>query len=104
MPLTPERHTAEPAQPVSGREGFDAQGAPVSGQPEGNSPRGVFVTFEGGDGAGKTTHIRFLANALSAMGREVVCLREPGAQASASRFARWCSTLKTARYRVRRSF
>ena len=38
----------------------------------------MFVTFEGGDGAGKTTHIRFLANALSAMGREVVCLREPG--------------------------
>lgn len=40
--------------------------------------RGVFITFEGGDGAGKTTHIRFLANALTAMGREVLCLREPG--------------------------
>lgn len=78
MPLTPERHTAEPAQPVSEREGFDAQGAPVSGQPEGNSPRGVFVTFEGGDGVGKSTHIRFVADELRRAGREVVCLREPG--------------------------
>ena len=78
MPLTPERHTAEPAQPVSKREGFDAQEAPVSGQPEGNSPRGVFVTFEGGDGVGKSTHIRFVADELRRAGREVVCLREPG--------------------------
>lgn len=40
--------------------------------------RGVFVTFEGGDGAGKSTHIRFLAERLQERGREVVCLREPG--------------------------
>jgi len=76
--LTPERHTAEPAQPVSEREGFDAQGAPASGRPEGDSPRGVFVTFEGGDGVGKSTHIRYVANELRRAGREVVCLREPG--------------------------
>lgn len=76
--MTPERHTAEPAQPVSEREGFDAQGAPVSGQPEGNSPCGVFVTFEGGDGVGKSTHIRYVADELRRAGREVVCLREPG--------------------------
>ena len=78
MPLTPERHTAEPAQPVSEREGYDAQGAPASGRPEGDSPRGVFVTFEGGDGVGKSTHIRYVANELRRTGREVVCLREPG--------------------------
>lgn len=76
--MTPERYTAEPAQPVSEREGFDAQGAPVGGQLEGNSPRGVFVTFEGGDGVGKSTHIRYVANELRRAGREVVCLREPG--------------------------
>lgn len=76
--MTPERHTAEPAQPVSEREGFDAQGAPASGRPEGDSPRGVFVTFEGGDGVGKSTHIRYVANELRLVGREVVCLREPG--------------------------
>ena len=40
--------------------------------------RGLFITFEGGDGAGKTTHLRFLAQALEARGQEVVCLREPG--------------------------
>lgn len=78
MPLTPERHTAEPAQPVEGCEGFDVQGAPASGRPEGDSPRGVFVTFEGGDGVGKSTHIRYVANELRRVGREVVCLREPG--------------------------
>lgn len=76
--MTPERHTAEPAQPVSEREGYYAQGAPASGRPEGNSPRGVFVTFEGGDGVGKSTHIRYVANELRLAGREVVCLREPG--------------------------
>ena len=76
--MTPERHTAEPAQSVSEREGYDAQGAPVGGQLEGNSPRGVFVTFEGGDGVGKSTHIRYVANELRLAGREVVCLREPG--------------------------
>ena len=76
--MTPERHTAEPAQPVSEREGYDAQGAPASGRPEGDSPRGVFVTFEGGDGVGKSTHIRYVANELRRAGREVVCLREPG--------------------------
>lgn len=78
MPLTPERHTAEPAQSVEGCAGSDTQGAPVGGQLEGNSPRGVFVTFEGGDGVGKSTHIRYVANELRLAGREVVCLREPG--------------------------
>ena len=76
--MTPERHTAEPAQPVSEREGYDAQGVPASGRPEGDSPRGVFVTFEGGDGVGKSTHIRYVADELRRAGREVVCLREPG--------------------------
>lgn len=39
---------------------------------------GVFITFEGGEGAGKTTHINFLAAALREQNREVMCLREPG--------------------------
>lgn len=45
---------------------------------EGSCDRGVFITFEGGDGAGKTTHIAFLARALSERGHEVVRVREPG--------------------------
>ena len=43
--------------------------------------RGVFVSFEGGEGAGKTTHIRFLAETLENRGYEVVRLREPGGTA-----------------------
>ena len=40
--------------------------------------RGVFITFEGGDGAGKSTHLQLVAEALRAQGEEVVCPREPG--------------------------
>ena len=39
---------------------------------------GVFISFEGGDGAGKSTHLHFVAEALRRRGEEVVCLREPG--------------------------
>ncbi len=39
---------------------------------------GAFVVFEGGDGAGKSTQCRLLADALVAQGREVVRTREPG--------------------------
>ncbi|WP_307858059.1 dTMP kinase [Cellulomonas fulva] len=41
-------------------------------------PGGLFVSFEGGDGAGKTTQTRLLAEWLRAHGREVVLTREPG--------------------------
>ena len=38
----------------------------------------MFVSFEGVDGAGKTTQVRLLAESLKAEGREVVTTREPG--------------------------
>ncbi len=39
---------------------------------------GLFISFEGIDGAGKTTHISGLANAFKSAGRAVTLTREPG--------------------------
>jgi dTMP kinase len=39
---------------------------------------GLFITLEGGDGAGKSTQIARLAGRLRAHGRETVVTREPG--------------------------
>jgi len=39
---------------------------------------GKFITLEGVDGAGKSTHLGYVANWLRQQGREVVVTREPG--------------------------
>jgi dTMP kinase len=40
--------------------------------------RGKFITLEGVDGAGKSTHVSWIAERLRKAGREVVVSREPG--------------------------
>ncbi len=41
-------------------------------------PLGLFISFEGIDGAGKSTHISGVADAFKAAGRNVTLTREPG--------------------------
>lgn len=40
--------------------------------------RGKFITFEGIDGAGKSTHVDGIARTLRAQGKTVITTREPG--------------------------
>lgn len=46
---------------------------------------GLFVVFEGGEGAGKSTQLAALAERLRGQGRDVIVTREPGATAVGER-------------------
>jgi dTMP kinase len=50
----------------------------VAPAPRPASGKGIFLTLEGPEGAGKTTQTRLLADYLRTNGRTVVCVREPG--------------------------
>lgn len=54
--------------------------ATLSGAPAATigSPRGKFLTFEGIDGAGKSTHVSYITEWLTKQGHRVVATREPG--------------------------
>src|SRR5665648_848542 len=50
----------------------------ADGYPDRVSSPGTFISFEGGDGVGKSTQLRLLAQWLADGGHEVVTTREPG--------------------------
>lgn len=60
-----------PAGPAAGRVGGP-------GYPDAVPRSGLLISFEGGDGVGKSTQLGLLADHLAGLGHEVVRTREPG--------------------------
>lgn len=50
-----------------------------------NLEKGIFITFEGADGSGKSTQLKKAANWLKELGYDVVCTREPGGTVNAEK-------------------
>ncbi|WP_433223652.1 dTMP kinase [Dactylosporangium sp. CS-047395] len=63
------------------------RGRPLSAA-DPRAAHGLFIVFEGGEGAGKSTQVNRLAEALRAIGREVVTTHEPGATPVGSQIRR----------------
>ncbi len=66
--------------PLSRSVPFMENSEPSPLAPTGTVPLlpGVFITFEGGEGCGKSSHMAWLADVLQQAGRTVLAVREPG--------------------------
>jgi len=62
------------------------------------TPRGRFITLEGGEGAGKSTQCRRLADTLKAAGKTVLTTREPGGSPGAEAIRRLLVEGETGRW------
>lgn len=71
--------TGDAADVVGVRD--DAHHDPPESGPD-TGPAGLFLVLEGGEGVGKTTQWRLLADTLRAVGHDVVEVREPGGTAA----------------------
>ncbi len=63
---------------VASHTSLPPEGAGLARGGPSQRPSGLFISFEGIDGAGKSTHISALADAFKAAGRAVTLTREPG--------------------------
>jgi dTMP kinase len=79
---------------------------------EKDNDRGKFITFEGGEGAGKSTQAIKLAHYLRALGYDVVITREPGGSPRAEKIRklilsgkvrRWGANMEAALFAIARA-